>query len=77
MLLSASSLEQHVVRQDHGGRAVLIEDRHDVLNEVELLVRGRHRKIGALVVLASVSTSPSSREDLELCLRPNGGLVST
>ncbi len=36
--LSRPSLEEHVIRQHHSGTAMLLEDREDVLEEVELLV---------------------------------------
>ena len=36
--LAGAALEQHVVGQDDGGAAVDVQDRHDVLQEVELLV---------------------------------------
>ena len=36
--LPRPSLEEHVIWQDHGGAAMLLEDREDVLEEVELLV---------------------------------------
>ena len=37
--LADAALEEHVVRDDDGGAAVDVEDRRDVLDEVELLVR--------------------------------------
>jgi hypothetical protein len=36
----APPLEQHVVREDHGGTAVGVKDGVDVLDEVQLLVGG-------------------------------------
>jgi hypothetical protein len=35
---AGAAFEEHVVRQNHGGAAVLLEDGEDVLEEVELLV---------------------------------------
>src|SRR5665213_3288756 len=49
---AGTGLKQHVIRHDDRGRAVLFEDRHDVLNEIELLVRGRDLEIWPLVILA-------------------------
>ena len=36
--LPCPSLEEDIIRQHHGGAAMLLEDREDVLEEVELLV---------------------------------------
>ena len=38
--LSGTALEEHVVGQDNGGASVGVQDRGDVLDEVELLVAG-------------------------------------
>jgi len=36
---ASSTFEQHVVRQNHGSSTVLFQNREDVLQEVELLVK--------------------------------------
>ena len=46
--LPGPALEQHVVRHDHGGAAVLLEQGLDVLDEVELLVGGGGPEVLAL-----------------------------
>jgi hypothetical protein len=46
--LARAALEQHVVGQHHGGAAVLLEQRLDVLHEVELLVAGGGPEVVAL-----------------------------
>ena len=51
MRLARAALEQHVVGQHHGRFAVRRQDGHDVLQEVELLVRGGDEEVRALVVL--------------------------
>ena len=48
--LAGTALEQHVVGQDDRGATVDVEDRHDVLQEVELLVGRRHDEVLALDV---------------------------
>ena len=50
--LAGAALEQHVVGHHDGGSAVLGQHGHDVLQEIELLVRGRHEEILAVVILA-------------------------
>ena len=44
-----AALEKHVVRQDHGGAAGGLEHGADVLEEVELLVRGGGPEVLAVV----------------------------
>ena len=46
--LPSAAFEEDVVGHDHGGAAVLLEDREDVLEEVELLVRGRGPEVVAV-----------------------------
>jgi hypothetical protein len=50
--LAGAALEQHIVGHHDGGSAVLGEHGHDVLQEIELLVRSRHEEILAVVALA-------------------------
>lgn len=45
--LPDAALEQHVVRYDDGCATVDVEDRRDVLDQVQLLVRGRHDEVAA------------------------------
>ena len=47
--LAGAALEEHVVGHDDGGAAVDLEQGLDVLDEVELLVRGRRPEVGAVV----------------------------
>ena len=47
--LAGAALEEHVVRHHDGGAAVDPEQRLDVLDEVELLVRGRGPEVRAVV----------------------------
>ena len=56
--LAGAALEQHVVGQHDGGAAVDVEDRHDVLQEVELLVGRRDDEVLALdlAVLAHLAS---------------------
>src|ERR1019366_1341069 len=42
---AGAAFEENVVRNDHRGPAVLLEDREDVLDEVELLVAGGRPEI--------------------------------
>ena len=46
--LARAAFEQHVVRHHDRGAAMLLEDREDVLEEVELLVAGRRPEIVAV-----------------------------
>jgi hypothetical protein len=46
--LAGAALEEDVVGDDDGGAAVDLEERLDVLDEVELLVRGRRPEVVAL-----------------------------
>ena len=46
--LAGAALEEHVVGQHHRRAAVLLEDREDVLEEVELLVAGRGPEVVAV-----------------------------
>ena len=48
-----------------------------MLDEVELLVRGRRPEVGALVGLALAFSSPSSLTMVMVDFLPKGGLVST
>ncbi len=50
-LPSPARLEEHVVGQHHPGAAGVVQDRHDVLQEVELFVGGGELEVIALVVL--------------------------
>ncbi len=50
--LAGAALEEDVVGQDDGGQAVRGEHGHDVLEEVELLVRRGGEEVGAVVILA-------------------------
>jgi hypothetical protein len=43
--LPGSAFEQHVVREHDRGTAVDLQDRFDVLNEVDLLVGGRDPEV--------------------------------
>jgi hypothetical protein len=45
--LSGAAFEKHVVRDDNGRAAVLLEDGEDVLQEVELLVARRSPEVVA------------------------------
>ena len=55
MVSPSAALEQHVVRNDHGGASGGREHRADVLREIELLVRGAGPEVltvvGQLVLL--------------------------
>ena len=46
--LAGAALEEHVVRHDDGRPAVLLQQRLDVLQEVELLVGGRGPEVVAV-----------------------------
>ena len=74
--LARAAFEQHVVRHHHGGAAVLLEQRLDVLHEVELLVGRGGPEVVALddVLLRALPSSPTI---VVLLFLPNGGLVST
>jgi hypothetical protein len=50
--LAGAALEQHIVGHHDGGSAVLGQHGHDVLQEIELLVRGRDEEVLAIVILA-------------------------
>jgi hypothetical protein len=50
--LAGAALEQHVVRHHHRGLAVLGQDGHHVLQEIELVVRGRDKEVLPIVILA-------------------------
>ena len=43
--LTGSTFEEHVVRKHHGGATGRLEQRANVLEEVELLVRGRRPEV--------------------------------
>jgi hypothetical protein len=57
--LAGPALEQHVVGDDDGGAAVDLEQRLDVLDEVELLVRGGDPEVRAVIDQRLLVTSPS------------------
>ncbi len=46
--LTCPAFEEHVVRHDDSGPAMLLEDREDVLEKVELLVAGRRPEVVAV-----------------------------
>ena len=75
--LAGAALEEHVVGHDDGGAAVDLEQRLDVLDEVELLVRGRRPEVGPVVGERLLSVSPSSLTTVIDDFLPNGGLVRT
>ena len=76
--LAGTALEQHVVGQDHGRTAVDVQDRHDVLDEVELLVARGDDEVLPLDLAGPRATSrPSAPTIVSDDLRPNGGLDST
>ena len=45
---TGSAFEQHVVRQNDGSSPVLLQNREDVLQEVQLLVAGRCPEVVAI-----------------------------
>src|SRR4026209_878755 len=49
--LPCSALEEDIVRHDDGGAAIDRKDRFHMLDEVQLLVRGRRPEVVALVGL--------------------------
>jgi len=49
--LAGTTLEENVVRDDYAGTAVYCEQRLDVLDEIELLVRGSSPEVVAPVGL--------------------------
>jgi hypothetical protein len=50
--LAGDALEEHVVGQHHRRLPVGRQDGHDVLQEVQLLLRVRDEEVGAIVVVA-------------------------
>jgi hypothetical protein len=61
--LSGAALEQHIVGHYDGGSAVLGQHGHDVLQEIQLLVRSRHEEVLAVVILPlSTMSIPENRD---------------
>ena len=75
--LAGAALEQHVVGQDDGRPAVDLEDRLDVLDEVQLLVRGGDHEVVPHDLQVVAASRPSAPIIVTDDLRPNGGLAST
>ena len=75
--LPRTALEEDVVGQDHRGAAVGVQDRHDVLHEVELLVARRRDEVLPLDLQVLADLPPVGPTIVSDDFRPNGGLDST
>ena len=74
-LLAGTALEQNVVRDHHGGAAVDLQQRVNVLHEIELLIAGGGPEIFAeddLVVLLRVALLVDEKQALLLAERRIG-----
>jgi hypothetical protein len=60
---AGAAFEQDVVGYDHGGAAVLPEQGFDVLDKVELFVRGSGPEVTALDDVALFATTPQAFPD--------------
>ena len=76
-LIANPAFKQHIVRNDHGRLARGFEHGADVLNKIELLVRGGGPKILAVVSQLFLFLFPLAIGNRNAAFLPNGGLVRT